>query len=72
MISALVCYVSVFGVDLLIAHLAVVGNIEVLSMCTLDVVLHCMQFGAALSTEEANVPTASVASDKLLQLVIPL
>ena len=66
MISTLVGYISVFGVNLLVAHFAVVGDIEVLSMCTLDVVLHCMQLGAALSTEEAHVPTASVASDKFL------
>ena len=71
MISTLVGYISILGVDLLVTYFTSVGDIEVLAVSRFNVILHSMKLRTLLSTQEASVPGTSVQTDKLLQLVIP-
>lgn len=72
MISTLVGYVCILGINLLVTNFAGVGDVEMFSVSRLDVVLHSVQLGALLSTQEAGVSPTRVASDKVLQLFISL
>ena len=71
MISTLVGYISILGVDLLVTYFTGVGDIEVLAVSRFNVILHGMKLRALLSTQEASVPWSGVQTDKLLQFVIP-
>ena len=72
MISTLVGYVCILGINLLVTNFTGVGDVEMFSMSRLDVVLHGVQLGTLLSTQETGVSSPSVASDKILQLFISL
>ena len=72
MISALVGYICILGINLLVTYLTGVGDVEMFSVSRLDAVLHSMKLGAFFSTQEAGVSSTRVASDKVLQLFISL
>ena len=72
MISALVGDICILRINLLVANLTGVGDIEMFSVSGLDVVLHGVQLRALFSTQQAGVSSTSVASDKVLQLFISL
>ena len=72
MISTLVGYIRILGVNLLVTYFTGVGDVEMFAVSRLDVVLHGVQLGTFLSTQETGVPSSSVRPDKVLQLFIPL
>lgn len=71
MISRLVGYICIFGINLLVTYFAGIGYVKMFAVSRLDVILHGMQLCALFSTQEAGVPSPGVASDKVLQLFIP-
>ena len=72
MISTLVGYVCILGINLLVTYFAGIGYVKMFAVSRLDVVLHGVQLGTLLSTQETGVSSPSVASDKILQLFISL
>ena len=72
MISRLVGYICIFGINLLVAYLTGIRDVKMFAVSRLDVVLNGMKLRAFLSTQEAGIPSPGVASDKVLQLFIPV
>ena len=72
MISALVGYICILGINLLVTYLTGVGDVKMFPMSAFNVVLHSVKLCALFSTQETGVPSSSVRPDKVLQLFIPL